>query len=175
MLGAVFSLIGELLAYGTAAHMLAGVLLLGGGIVFAVCGTALAWIDIREHRLPNRIIYPWAGLTFGLLILVTFLLTDAAGLGRAVASGLAWGLLFVLVSWIHPPSIGMGDAKLGVVLGMYTGFLGWGVFAVALALSFLLGGLVSIWLLVTKRASSTSRIAFGPFLIMGTGLALAFS
>lgn len=171
----MFSLISELLAYGTAAHIFAGVLLLGGGIVFAVCGTALAWIDIREHRLPNRIVYPWAAITFGLLILVTFLLTDAAGLGRAVAAGLGWGLLFVLISWIHPPSIGMGDAKLAVVLGMYTGFLGWGIFAVALVLSFVLGGLVSIWLLLTKRAAATSRIAFGPFLIMGTGLALAFS
>ena len=69
----------------------------------------------------------------------------------------------------------MGDAKLAVVLGMYTGFLGWGVFAVALVLSFVLGGLVSIWLLITKRAATTRRIAFGPFLIMGTGLALAFS
>lgn len=171
----MFSLIGELLAYGTAAHVIAGMLLLGGGIVFAVCGTALALIDLREHRLPNRIVYPWAGITGVLLILVTFLLTDAAGLGRAVVTGLAWGLLFVLISWIHPPSIGMGDAKLAVILGMYTGFLGWGVFSSALVLSFLLGGLVSTWLLVTKRATSTSRIAFGPFLIMGAALALVFS
>lgn len=171
----MFSLIGELLTSGSAAQIIASILLLAGGAVFAVCGTALAFIDIREHRLPNRIVYPWAGITFGLLILVAFLLTDAPGLGRAVVAGLGWGLLFVLIAWIHPPSIGMGDAKLAVVLGLYTGFLGWEVFAAGLMLSFVLGGLVSLWLVVTQRAGSSSRIAFGPFLIMGTAVALAFS
>lgn len=168
-------MIGELLTSGSAAEMAAAVLLLGGGAVFAVCGTALGLIDVREHRLPNRIIFPWAGIALGLLVLVAFLLTDAAGLGRAVAAGLLWGLLFLLISLIHPPSLGMGDAKLAVVLGMYTGFLGWGVFAAAFMLSFVLGGTVSLGLLLSRRAASTSRIAFGPFLIMGTALALIFS
>lgn len=170
----MISLIGEHLTSGSAAQILAAVLLLVGGMAFAVCGTALAFIDIREHRLPNRILYPWAGITFGLLILVTYLLTDAAGMGRAVVAGLGWGLLFFLISWINPPSIGMGDAKLAVILGMYTGFLGWGPFALGLVLSFMLGGVVSLWLLLSRRAGSASRIAFGPFLIMGTALALIF-
>src|SRR5699024_6119786 len=104
-----------------------------------------------------------------------FLLTDAAGLGRAVAAGLGWGLLFALISLIHPPAVGMGDAKLAVVLGMYTGFLGWGAFAAGLVLSFVLGGVVSLGLLLSRRATSSSRIAFGPFLILGAALALIFS
>lgn len=169
------SYIGELLASGTAAQMVAGLLLLAGGVVFGVCGTALAFIDVQQHRLPNRIVYPWAGFTAGLLVLVTFLLGDIAGLGRAVAAGLAWGLLFLCVRLIHPPSVGMGDVKLSVVLGLHTGFLGWEVFAVGVALSFLLGGAVSVWLVVTRRATSTSRIAFGPFLILGTAGALVLS
>lgn len=168
-------MIGELLTSGSAAHIVAAVLLLGGGAVFAVCGTALGFIDVREHRLPNRIVYPWAGITFGLLVLTAFLLTDAAGLGRAVVAGLGWGLLFLLAALIQPSAVGMGDAKLAVVLGMYTGFLGWGTFAVGLALSFVLGGVVSIGLLLSRRAAPASRIAFGPFLIMGTALALIFS
>ena len=65
------------------------------------------------------------------------------------------GLLFLLISLIHPPSLGMGDAKLAVVLGMYTGFLGWGTFAAGLILSFVLGGVVSIGLLLSRRAAST--------------------
>lgn len=171
----MISLIGQLLTSGSAAQIVAGVLLLAGGAAFALCGTALAFIDINQHRLPNRIVYPWTGFTFGLLVLVTFLLTDVGALGRAVAAGLAWGLLFLLVRLIHPPSVGMGDVKLAVVLGMYTGFLGWEVFAGGVVLSFLLGGLVSVWLLLSRRAVSTSRIAFGPFLILGAALVLVFS
>lgn len=171
----MISLIGEHLTSGNPAQIVAAALLLLGGVVFAVCGTALAFIDVREHRLPNRIIYPWAGITLALLLLVTFLLTDAAGLGRAMVAGLGWGLLFFLISWIHPPSIGMGDAKLAVILGLYTGFLGWEVFGLALVIAFVTAGLVSIWLLSTRRASSTSRIAFGPFLIAGTAVSLVLT
>ncbi|NDK31025.1 prepilin peptidase [Nesterenkonia sp. Hz 6-5] len=171
----MMSYIGELLSSGAAAPVVAGLLLLFGGVVFGVCGTALAFIDVQQHRLPNRIVYPWAGFTAGLLVLVTFLLGDITGLGRALAAGALWGMLFFGVRMIHPPSIGMGDVKLAVVLGLYTGFLGWEVVATGVALSFLLGGLVSIWLLMTRRATSSSRIAFGPFLILGAAAALVLS
>lgn len=171
----MISLIGELLTSGNAAHLVAGLLLLIGGAAFAVCGTALSFIDTQRHRLPNRIVYPWAGLTLILLVLITFLTGDLIGLGRALAAGLGWALLFLVIRLIHPPSIGMGDVKLAAVLGMYTGFLGWEVLLTGVVLSFLLGGVVSLWLLITRRVSSSSRIAFGPFLILGAAAALVFS
>ncbi|WP_166429934.1 prepilin peptidase [Nesterenkonia sphaerica] len=169
------SYLGGLLSSGEAAQLVAGLLLLIGGIVFGVCGTALAFIDIQQHRLPNRIVYPWAAFTAGLLVLVTFLLGDTASLGRAVAAGLGWAVLFFVVRLLHPPAIGMGDVKLAVVLGLHTGFFGWEVFAAGVALTFLLGGLISVWLLLSRRASSTTRIAFGPFLIIGSAAALILS
>lgn len=168
-------LIGELLTSSSPGQMVAGVLLLGGGAVFAVCAVALSLIDLEEHRLPNRIVYPWAGITAILLVLITFLLGDGPGLGRAMASGLLWGLGFLLIKLIHPPSLGMGDVKLVVVLGLYAGFLGWETLAAAVVLSFLLGGLTSVALLVTGRAQRNTRVPFGPFLILGTALALIFS
>lgn len=171
----MISLVGELLTSGNAAHLVAGLLLLLGGAAFAVCGIALAFVDIQQHRLPNRIIYPWAGSTLILLVLVTFLIGDLVSLGRALAAGLGWAALFLLVRLLHPPSIGMGDVKLAAVLGLYTGFLGWEVLLTGVVLSFLLGGVVSLWLLITRRVSSSSRIAFGPFLILGAAAALVFS
>lgn len=167
--------IGELITSDSARELLAGLLLLCGAALYAVCGTALSFIDAKEHRLPNRIVYPWAGTIFGLLVLVSFLLADGTELSRAVSAGLVWGLGFLLIRLIHPPSVGMGDAKLAVVLGMYSGFLGWETLVFAVVLSFLLGGLVSLGLILTQRAERTSRIAFGPFLIAGTALALIFS
>lgn len=171
----MISLIGDLLTSGNAADLVAGLLLLVGGAAFSLCGTALAFIDIQQHRLPNRIVYPWAGLTLILLVLITFLTGDLLGLGRSLAAGLGWAALFLAVRLIHPPSIGMGDVKLTAVLGMYTGFVGWEVLLVGVALSFLLGGVVSLWLLLTKRVSSSSRIAFGPFLVLGAAAALVLS
>lgn len=171
----MISLIGELLTGGGAAESAAALLLLAGGAAFLICSAALALIDLREHRLPNRIVYPWAGATLGILLLAGLLLGDGAAVLRALAAGLLWALAFLAVRIIHPPAIGMGDVKLVLVLGMYAGFPAWGVLGAAVVLSFLTGGLVSLALLATRRADRSTRIPFGPFLLLGTGLALLLS
>nr|WP_281069700.1 A24 family peptidase [Nesterenkonia lacusekhoensis] len=140
-----------------------------------ICALVLALIDLREHRLPNRIIYPWALFTLALLPLLGLLLGDGSAVLRAVAAGLTWALVFLGIRLVHPPSLGMGDVKLVLVLGVYAGFLGWSAVGAAVVLSCLSGGLVSAVLLVTRRASRHTAIPFGPFLLLGTGLALLLS
>ena len=168
-------LLGDLLTGGGAAELTAAVLLLLGGAVFLICALVLALIDLREHRLPNRIIYPWALFTLALLPLLGLLLGDGSAVLRAVAAGLTWALVFLGIRLVHPPSLGMGDVKLVLILGVYTGFLGWPVLGAAVVLSCLSGGLVSAALLITRRATRHTAIPFGPFLLLGTGLALLLS
>lgn len=168
-------LFSRLLTGDGTAELVAALLLMGGGVAFTVCTVALGLIDLREHRLPNRIVYPWAGMALGVLLLAGFLLGEAAGVLRALAAAFGWALVFLGIRLIHPPSIGMGDVKLVFVLGLYAGFLGWETFGAAVVLSFLLGGLVSVGLLVSRRATRSTRIPFGPFLLLGTSLALILS
>lgn len=168
-------LLGDLLTGGGAAELTAAVLLLLGGAVFLICAPVLALIDLREHRLPNRIIYPWALFTLALVPLLGLLLGDGSAVLRAVAAGLTWALVFLGIRLVHPPSLGMGDVKLVLVLGVYAGFLGWPVLGAAVVLSCLSGGLVSAALLITRRADRRTAIPFGPFLLLGTGLALLLS
>ncbi|GAA1145251.1 prepilin peptidase [Nesterenkonia lutea] len=165
----------ELLASGSLARVMAGLLLLLGGVVFAVCALALSFSDLREHRLPNRIIYPWAGVAVGLLIPAALLLGQPLVALRALAAALIWGTAFLVVRMISPRALGMGDVKLAVVLGLYAGLLGWATVLVAVVLSFLLGGLVSAALLISGRATAKTTVPFGPFLLLGTALALTLS
>jgi leader peptidase (prepilin peptidase)/N-methyltransferase len=58
--------------------------------------------------------------------------------------------------------MGMGDVKLALVLGT---ILGWPQTILWLFLSFLVGGLFAIILLILKKTSLGKRIAFGPFLV----------
>ncbi|GAA3284865.1 A24 family peptidase [Nesterenkonia halobia] len=167
--------IGELLTSGSALDLIAGVLLLGGGAAFALCAVALSFVDLAEHRLPNRILYPWGLTALGVLVAVTLLTGALDGLMRALAAALIWGGAFLLIRLAHPPSIGMGDVKLVAVLALYTGFLGWTTVLAAVVLAFLLGGLVAAGLLITRRAGRRSRIPFGPFLILGAAIALIIS
>lgn len=171
----MIAFIAELLSSGSLARFLAGLLLLLGGIGFAVCAVALSFSDLREHRLPNRIIYPWAGSVVVLLLPTSLLLGEPLASLRALAAALAWGGVFLLVRLIAPPALGMGDVKLAVVLGLYTGFFGWATVLAAVVLSFLLGGLASTALLISGRGTAKTAVPFGPFLLVGTAMALMLS
>lgn len=60
--------------------------------------------------------------------------------------------------------MGMGDVKLVIGLGMWLPLI-WGM--KWLMTSFILGGIVASILLVLKKANLKTKIAFGPFLIIG--------
>jgi leader peptidase (prepilin peptidase)/N-methyltransferase len=61
-------------------------------------------------------------------------------------------------------ALGFGDVKLAFLLGVFTGYLGWGQVVLAGLGSFILGGLVALVLVVTRRASRKDAIPFGPFM-----------
>ncbi len=88
------------------------------------------------------------------------------GLGWFLGAGLALGgSLLILFIATKGRGLGFGDVKfafvMGFLLGLERGFI-------ALYLSFILGGLISTVLLVSKKSKLKSKIAFGPFLIAGT-------
>jgi leader peptidase (prepilin peptidase)/N-methyltransferase len=58
------------------------------------------------------------------------------------------------------------------VLGAYTGWLGWDIWAVGLVAGFLAGGLFGVLLLATGRANRKTKVPFGPFMIFGALLAV---
>jgi leader peptidase (prepilin peptidase)/N-methyltransferase len=82
-----------------------------------------------------------------------------------------YGFYFVL-RFAYPKGMGFGDVKLAGVLGLYTGFLGWGAWAVALFGGFLIGGVFSIGLVFAGRAGRKSKVPYGPFMVLGAMLAV---
>lgn len=142
-------------------------------IGFLLVGARLAVIDARTHRLPDRLVlpsYPAAALLLG----------AAAGVAGewerlAVMLGGAAALLagFAALHLVNRRGLGRGDVKLAGVLGLYLGFVGWPAVWWGPFLAVVLGGLWSLALVLARRGSLTSHIAFGPFLLAGTALALA--
>lgn len=76
-------------------------------------------------------------------------------------------LAIVLVS--RGKWMGGGDVKLAFFMGL---FLGWPKILVALFFSFFIGAIISIVLMLFKKKGLKSEIPFGPFLIIGTYIAL---
>ncbi len=141
----------------------------------AVAGVPIAFIDAREHRLPDLVTLP--SYPVSLLLLGVAAPFVAGGTGRFVhaligmAVAVAFCLLLLLVS---PAGIGLGDVKLAGPLGAYLGWLGAAAFVTGLMAAWLLAALTGIGLLLARRATRKTELPFGPFLIAGTlGVVLA--
>ncbi|MDO8732450.1 MAG: prepilin peptidase [Actinomycetota bacterium] len=141
-------------------------------VAWVAVGAVLSVIDIREHRLPNRIVMPmYAVVAFG-LGLAGFL----GGQWHVVRSLESSGLWLAVIGMVWLVSsgraMGFGDVKLAPLLGATLGWLNWDAAILGLMTCWLLGGVWSLVLLVTGRVRLGSSIAFGPFMFLGLGCGL---
>lgn len=136
-------------------------------LVCLVALIALAIYDLRYTLLPNKIIYKFYSIAV-LGLAVQFLLgKPIAGVKQTILSVLISGGIFWLIYQVSQGRwIGGGDVKLGFLLGLLipTGWLA----LLMLFIASLLGSLVSLPLLASKKISRTAHIPFGPFLIIST-------
>ena len=130
-------------------------------------GVALAAIDLDTHKLPNALTLPAYPVSAVLLTAAALLDHHPAALGRAAAGAAALFALYALLWVLYPGGMGLGDVKLAGALGLYLGYLGWGVLAVGAFLGFGYGAVVGIALMAVRRAGRKSRIPFGPFMVAG--------
>jgi leader peptidase (prepilin peptidase)/N-methyltransferase len=133
-------------------------------IYLAVVTPELARIDLREHRLPNRLVLP--GIAVGL---VTWGVESIAAwhlVLTPIVAGAASAMFLLALCIVG--GIGMGDVKLATALGLaaWVPFVG----VLSPVIGFLLGGVGSVILIL--RGARGRRIAFGPFLLAGFWVAV---
>lgn len=131
----------------------------------ALLGLALGLVDASVHRLPDVLTLPLAVGTGVLLVL-----TERQSLLRCLLAALALGFGFAVLALLAP--IGLGDAKLAPSLGALLAVSGWGTVLAGLVYAFLLAGAWAVALLLTRRAGRQDALAFGPFLLLGTLVAV---
>ena len=124
---------------------------------------AVAWIDLRERRIPNVIVLPLTGAA-----IVARLAFVRGSVAEVV---IAAGVAFVVFLGLHVAvraGLGMGDVKLAAAEGALLGRVAFD----ALLLGVVLGGLAAVALVATRRAGRRSRYAYGPYLILGAAIAI---
>jgi len=140
---------------------------------FAGVTITLTLTDLDHKLIPNRILYP--GIVVGAVLLVGGAVAagDPEGAIRALLAGLAYfGALLVIALVAPAGGFGFGDVKLAFLLGMFAGYPGWGRLGVAFFFAFLLGGVLSILLLITGIKGRKDSIPFGPYLVLGAYVAI---
>lgn len=134
----------------------------------------VAYIDFRTYRIPNTFIL------FGLIAraaLIPFeLLIDSDYAKFSLVSGLiaagAMLLAAVVCAVLAKGSIGFGDMKLFIVLGLFLEMEGsWG----AMFLSLILSLVVSVALILLKKIKRTDSVPFGPAIMLGTYLSVCLT
>lgn len=130
---------------------------------------ALALIDIDVKRLPNVVVLPSYLVGAALLTLPVLVgSVPAWSLARAGLGMLALGLFYFATWFAYPKGMGFGDVKFAGVLGLYLGYLGWRELICGAVLAFLIGGLVSIALMLA--GGRKVKIPFGPYMLAGAWL-----
>jgi len=150
--------------------------LLPAYLYLGAVGAVLALIDLDVHRLPDLIVLPSYPIAFVLLLVPTVVTGQWGALLRAVLAGLVLFASYLVLALVSPGGggLGFGDVKLAGVLGLLLGWLGWGPVIVSALAAFVIGGVIALVLLLTRRASRSSHIAFGPSMILGAWVALMF-
>jgi len=133
---------------------------------------ALTVIDLRTHRLPNAIVYPTVVVAAAAAALVAFGEGDLEVLARALAGGGILFAFYLILGLLWKGGMGLGDIKLAAAVGVYLGTIGWGALVVGAFAAFVLGGVLSVILLVTKVVSRTSGIPFGPWMLAGAWIGI---
>ena len=129
-------------------------------------------IDYKLQIIPNRL-----NLTiFEIGIIFAFLygLSDVAITINMLLGMFAGGGIFLLITLLGglfygKEAMGFGDVKLMGALGLYFGLSN---IIIITLVSFLIGAILSIILLVTKLKKSDEYIPFGPFIVIATFLSM---
>lgn len=129
-------------------------------------------IDYRKQIIPNRLTLT----IFELGLIYTFIsgISDLHifldnMLGLVTGAGIFLIITLIGGAIAGKEAMGFGDVKLMGALGLIFGFSNIIMLAI---IAFLLGAIISIILLVSKKKKSSEYIPFGPFIILGAFLVM---
>lgn len=145
-------------------------------LLFAICILVVIFVyDLKHFIIPDKVIYPAIFLAFSYqsikLLWLDYSITPLVVsrveslLNILLAAGIAGGFFLSLVFFSRGRWMGWGDIKMACFMGL---LLGWPNILVALMLSFVLGGIIGLGLILTKKKVFKSQIPFGPFLSAAT-------
>ena len=138
-----------------------------------VC-VALAVVDWHTRLLPSRIVLPATAYVLVVALVGWGLSGDPddlvrAAIGLVIARSAYWLLWFV-----HSAGMGFGDVRLAALLGFSLGHVGWGELLLGMYAGFLVFGLPGLLLALVRwdRALLKTPFPFGPFMLVGALIGL---
>ena len=100
------------------------------GMAAGGLGTAVSIVDVRERRIPDRLVVAIAAVAAVAWVLVH--VVDGRAVGGVASGAAIGGVPLLVVHLVQPSGIGFGDVKYGAAMGALVGVLDWRMAAVML-------------------------------------------
>ncbi|MGA7282690.1 MAG: A24 family peptidase [Acidimicrobiia bacterium] len=157
---------------------------------FLMLSLALGVTDIDALRIVDRLNLRGTALLIGLLGVAALMDGSSSAFGRSLLGGLAYlagtALVFLVAGG---RGFGFGDVKLSVQLGVFTSYISWGTLGWAVFITAILGGVVSLGVLMVATIGSRGKdsagpdvksamqaeLPYGPWMILGAWTAIALA
>jgi prepilin signal peptidase PulO-like enzyme (type II secretory pathway) len=135
------------------------------------CFIVIFFSDVKYHLISDYILLALFGFSFFLKLFY-----HSTEIIKQFQIDIFSSLIVAFPIWLiyflsKEKAMGLGDVYLAAILGF---LLGWQKGFLALYISFVLGGITGLFLILFGRKKLKSKIAFGPFLVVGAFLMLFF-
>lgn len=129
----------------------------------------IAVMDWETQLIADMAVVIWGVLVISYQLTVNNYLFNWTNM--LIAVGVGVGIIGGIWLTTKRNAMGEGDIGLAVVMGLW---LGWPNVLVALWVAFVCGGVVGAVMIISGRKKLKSKIAFGPFLIIGSWVAFLY-
>jgi len=129
--------------------------------------------DLKYLKIEDIVLFPAAVLVFILNLFSQINQSILIVAGHMLLAALI-GIAFFGIQYLFTKGkgIGLGDLRIGLFMGV--ALENWINICLALVISYIIGALVSLFLIVSKKKGIKSQVPLGPFLVVGTFIVLIF-
>lgn len=135
----------------------------------ASCFIVTFFADVKYQIIPDEI--QIALLVFVLLLKLMGSMGVVAAMWGIIDGGVVMVPILFLYLITKKKGMGFGDVKLSFIVGFLLGIKGG---LSALYIAFIIGACVGIFFLILKKKKMKSKIAFGPFIVLGVIILMLF-
>ncbi len=139
-------------------------------VLITACLIVILLSDIKYHIIPDEINI--ALILLGLVKIILVGTTIPLFFLHILQSFIVVLPLLLIFIATKGRGMGFGDVKFSFIIGL---LVGWFQGLVTLYIAFIGGAIIGIILLIKRKAKMKSRMAFGPFLVIGLYVMLFFS
>ncbi|HET6154161.1 MAG TPA: prepilin peptidase [Marmoricola sp.] len=140
-----------------------------------VC-VVLGYVDLHTRLLPSRVLLPSHAVAIVLAGAAAATSGDTHPLIRAAIAMVVVRSVFWVLWWMRASAMGFGDVRLSALLAFGLGYLGWAEVIIGIYAGFIVFVLPGLAVALARRDRGflKSRIPFGPALVVGALLGVAF-